>query len=308
MSSPADRPPVVVPVPTASEDALDWAAAEAAARGLSLRLVHPFRTPLPVDPFGLAPPADVPPPRTTAAQLLDDALRRARAVAADLVVETALVPGSTRRVLLHESRTAGLLVLGGHSSDPFSRVRAVRARLRLAAVAACPVTVVGALPRAAGPRPSPRVVVGIDGTPTSGAAVGFAVRAARQRGIALAVVHAWTADPPADLEGVCACRVATEADALRLVDRTLAPWRAEFPDVPVTADVRSSDAASALVAVSDGAALVVLGAPGRHPLTRGFGAVGPAVLARVGSPVVVVGHEGWGTATTRRGVRRLSSR
>ncbi|WP_422678058.1 universal stress protein [Blastococcus brunescens] len=108
--------------------------------------------------------------------------------------------------------------------------------------------------------------------------------------------------------GVCACRVATEADAVGLVERTLAPWRDEFPDVPVTAEVRCADAAAALVAASDGAALVVLGAPGARRLTRAAGSVGRRVLARVAGPVVIIGQENRGTVPDRRRVRNISSR
>jgi nucleotide-binding universal stress UspA family protein len=38
-----------------AHDALDWATAEAAARGCPLRLVHAFQPPLPADPYGAVP-------------------------------------------------------------------------------------------------------------------------------------------------------------------------------------------------------------------------------------------------------------
>ena len=40
----------------AADDALDWATAEAAARGCRLRIVHAFRPSLLVDPYGVVPP------------------------------------------------------------------------------------------------------------------------------------------------------------------------------------------------------------------------------------------------------------
>ncbi|WRL65859.1 universal stress protein [Blastococcus brunescens] len=187
------RPAVVVQVDATSEDALDWAAAEASARGLPLRLVHPVDTPPSVDPWSLLSP--------TAAGTLGAALARARAVDSGLAVETRLVPGTARQVLLQESRTAALLVLDTSSPAALGRLLPGRAPLQLAAAAACPVTVVRGLSRGDEPRPRPRVVVGIDGAPSSGAALGFAVRAAHRRAVPLTVLHAWTADPPADLEG-----------------------------------------------------------------------------------------------------------
>ncbi|MGY1724663.1 universal stress protein [Blastococcus sp. SYSU DS0533] len=279
--------PVVVQVTPTSGDAVDWAAAEASIRGLPLRLVHPVGA-------------------TTGA--LDAAASRARAVDPGLAVESSRVGGSARTALLGESRTAALLVLGTPAATALPRLWAGRAPLRLASAAACPVTVVRALARATDPRSSPRVVVGIGGAPPSGAALGFAVRAARRRGLPLTVLHAWSADAPADLEGVCASRVVTEAGAVRLVDRALAPWREEFLDVPVTVDARNADPASALVAAAAGAALLVLGAPGRRRLTRSAWSVGRRVLAGVAGPVVVVGHGGRGTEPSRRGLRSVSSR
>lgn len=307
MNAGPGRSAVVVQVTTRSEDAVDWAAAEASCRDLPLRLVHRLGILLPADHLELLSPAAAR-PHSAAAGALAAARARALAIDPDLTVETALVPGSARRVLAQESRTAGLLVVGGPSPGLLSRLLTGQTALRLVAAAACPVTVVRALPRATAPRRCPRVVVGIDGTPRSGAAVGFALREARRRGVALTVVHAWTADLPADLEGVCASRVGSEADARRLVDRTLAPWREEFPDVPITAEVRWADAASALFSASDGAALVVLGPPGRRRLTGAVGSVGLRVLARVAGPVVIIGHEGHGSATSRRGVGRVPSR
>lgn len=299
MSTRPDLPAVVVQVAATSADAVDWAAAEASARGLPLRL-QAVRTPPSVVPGTRRP--------DPATEALDAAMVRARAVDPGLAVETSLIAGSARRVLLQASRTAALLVLDARSPAAPGRLLPVRAPLRLASAAGCPVAVVRALPRAAEQRRVPRVVVGIDGTPSSGAAVGFAALAARRRGIPLRVVHAWTADPPADLEGVCACPLSTEADALRLVDRTLAPWRAGFPDVPMTAEVRWADAAAALVTASEGAALVVLGAPSRRRLAGTVGPVGRRVLAGVAGPVAIVGHEGRGTTASRHGVRSVSSR
>lgn len=306
MSAGSGRPAVVVPVPVPSADVVDWAAAEASVRGLPLRLVHLSGSAIPVDPRGRlsAPPR---PPHTEADQVFAAVSTQVRAVDPDLAVATAVVPGPARQGLLLESVTAGLLVVGAPSVLAMGRLLSGRALLRLAAAAACPVTVVRSLPVATGPRPGPRVVVGIDGTPGSDAALGHAFRAARRRDLPVTVVHAWTADPPADLEGVCACRVATESAARGLVARTLARWREEFSDVPVSTVVRWADAAAALVAASDGAALVVLGAPGRRRLT-GVGSVGRRVLAGVSAPIVIVGHEASGTATSRRGTRRVSSR
>ena len=120
--------PVVVGVDEAgsAEDAVDWATAEAAARGCPLRVVHAFRPPLPADAYGFASPIDSFVTAHTAAQLiLGDAVTRARSVAPGIDVSTRLVRGTAARALLGEARDARLLVLGSRGRSGLA-CRAVR--------------------------------------------------------------------------------------------------------------------------------------------------------------------------------------
>jgi nucleotide-binding universal stress UspA family protein len=100
MTRPGKPDPVVVGVDEAgsAEDAVDWATAEAAARGCPLRVVHAFRPPLPADAYGFASPIDSFVTAHTAAQLiLGDAVTRARSVAPGIDVSTRLVRGMAAR-------------------------------------------------------------------------------------------------------------------------------------------------------------------------------------------------------------------
>ena len=56
MSPNSSPTPVVVDIDdrATAEDALDWAPAEAEARGCPLRVVHAFQPPVPADPYGVA--------------------------------------------------------------------------------------------------------------------------------------------------------------------------------------------------------------------------------------------------------------
>ena len=75
-----------------AEAALDWATAEAAARGCRLRIVHAFHPSLLVDPYGVAPPlGDFPLVWAGAEQVLAQAVARVRSVAPDLPVTTRLL-------------------------------------------------------------------------------------------------------------------------------------------------------------------------------------------------------------------------
>jgi nucleotide-binding universal stress UspA family protein len=305
---------VVASVEDPAGDVVEWAAAEAASSGSSLRLVHAFRGPVPTDALGFTPLLDcLPAPQLAAAGTLQAALLRARAVAPDIEVVGRMYQGSAARVLLRESRTARLLVLGtggdGRVRRSLGGFLAWSAPARLAASADCPVTVVPRLPTQATGGPPPHVLVGVHATASSDAAVGLAFRAAGRRGIAVTAVHAWTADPPADLEGVAACRATTEAAARRLLARALIHWRTEFPDVRVTPQVACADAASALVRASAGAALVVIGARSRrHRLGAMAGSVGRCVVSRATAPVTIVGYEGRGLERGRLDARRTSER
>ena len=162
-------------------------------------------------------------------------------------------------------------------------------RLRVAGAAACPVAVVHPLTGGPVSDPTPRVVVGIDGSSGSHDALGFAFRCATRRGIGLTAVHAWSADRPADLEAVTAPLVATEAAAYALTDGALAPWQAQYPDVPVSTVVVRRDPVTALLTASAGAALVVVGSrQGGRAREAVFGSVSRAVLDGAPGTVAVV--------------------
>ncbi|SNR67337.1 universal stress protein [Blastococcus mobilis] len=289
---------VVVGVDTSgSAQAVEWAAAEAAGQECPLRIVHAFRTPFLVDPLGLVPSLDeLVEAQTDAAQVLDDAVGRAGAISPGIPVDGRLVRGNPARVLHEESRQAWLLVLGGRPSSrshsAIHRLLHAPLPITLAGSSGCPVAVVHGL-RSDRPPPSPtRIVVGLDDPGHDGAAIAFAFRAAHRRGLGITAVHAWTPDRPADLEGVAAAPAATEATARQLLDRALAPFRADFPDVPLTAEVVRQDAGTAVIAGCDDAAMVVLACRGRgHLRNAALGRVTRAVLDGAPCPVAVVRGE-----------------
>jgi nucleotide-binding universal stress UspA family protein len=229
-------PPVVVGIDAAgsADAAVDWASAEASARGCPLRIVHAFVPPMPAaDPYGVMLPIDDLCTAHAAAELtLRDAVARARSVASDIDVSTRLRQGTPGRALLDEATGAQLLVLGNRGLCGLRGLLARSVSIQVAAHACCPVVVI---------RPShgeddsgcspPRVVVGIDGTESCTPAIGFAFQAARQRGIRLTAVHAWAPDPPADLEGTSGPPAEAELQARRALERTLDGWRSKFPSI-----------------------------------------------------------------------------
>jgi nucleotide-binding universal stress UspA family protein len=278
-------------------DAVDWAAAEAATRGCPLRVVHAARPPLPTDPYGVVPPIDsLIATRTAAELLLMDATARARSVASDIAVSTRLLLGPAGWMLLREADDAQLLVVGSHGRSGLRGLLAGSVSAHVAAHACCPVVVVRPANNtsAAGPAPraAARVVVGVDLTPTCTRAIGFAFQAAWQRGIPLAALHAWTPDPPADLEAISGSPTMAEALARRATEKGLARWRDEYTDVPVVTELAPGDPAQALVTASRGAALVVVGSRGRgHILGTVLGSVSQTVLHHAHCPIAIVRHD-----------------
>jgi nucleotide-binding universal stress UspA family protein len=277
-------------------DAVDWAAAEAATRGCPLRVVHAFRPPLPTDPYGVVSLIDsLDAARTAAELLLMDAMVRARSVASDVAVSTRLMCGSAGSTLLGEAQDAQLLVVGSHGRSGLRGLLAGSVSVRVAAHAPCPVVVRPAdSTSGAGAAPSAvaRVVVGVDLTPACTRAIGFAFQAARQRGIPLTALHAWTPDPPADLEGISGGPTMAEALAGRATEKELARWRDEYTDVPVVTTLAPGDPAQALVTESRGAALLVVGSRGRgHIIGAVLGSVSQTVPHHAHCPIAIVRHD-----------------
>ncbi|MDN5920367.1 MAG: universal stress protein, partial [Pseudonocardia sp.] len=290
MSPHAARAAVVVAVDDAgtAADAVDWASAEAATRKCPLRIVHAFHPP-PPDPYGVASATDnLLTTRATAEMVLRNAAARAHSIASDIEVTTTALHGTPSRTLLSEATGARLLVLGSRARHGLRGLLTRSVSIHLAAHASCPVVIVRPPPSMDAPGWSPpRVVVGVDTTDSS--ALGFAFRAAHQRGLPLFAVRAWTPDRPADLEGVSGPTPLAELLARRTLERALEHRRPEFPDVPVHTALLRGDPAQALIDQSHGAALLAIGTRGHgHLAGTMLGSVTQTVLRHGHSPLAVV--------------------
>ena len=137
------------------------------------------------------------------------------------------------------------------------------------------------------------VVVGVDGTLLSEAALAFAFDAASARRAPLVVVHTWLdglADP--EMAPLVDWRGLAEDEEIALAER-LAGWGEKYPDVAVERVVVEGRATQVLRDRTQHAQLLVVGSHG-HGEFAGFvlGSVSSALVHGAGCPVAVVRSAG----------------
>jgi len=137
----------------------------------------------------------------------------------------------------------------------------------------------------------PVVLVGVDGSPASDAALGFAFEEADRRGGVLRALHSW--EPPASpwrgerwpLSG--SAKVAAAEG--RRVREWIQPWHDRHPLVAVEQNVTSDRPAVALIEAAKDATLLVVGSRG-HGGFAGLllGSVSQQVIHHAACPVAVI--------------------
>ncbi|MGQ4515408.1 universal stress protein [Streptomyces sp. DW26H14] len=270
--------------------AVEWAADEAVARQQPLRLLHAWG-------YGPAPNASwqaAESQRAWGNHFLDEALTRVRTRQPELEPEADLVPGAAAEVLESSDEETALLVLGSRGAGIVSGFLVGSVALGVVAAARCPVVLVrAAQPVPEGPNEGD-VVLGVDLDHRTDALFEFSFEAARVRGSALTVVHAYPAPSP---YGVAPgeSHAATTSDMFaesyqRLLD-ALSPWQGKNPDIHVRPIAEAGHATPVLLDAARGASLCVIG---RRERTRGpgprLGAVDYGVMHHAACPVAVVPH------------------
>lgn len=293
---PAARPIVVaIDGSEQAREALAWAVREAVHQHRSLEVVHAWEVPVP----GYVPvPDSVELVRGAGEEILQAAVDRAAEWAPELDVEGRLVHGVPSRVLLDESESAAMLVVGSHGRSGVRRFLVGSVSTQVAEHSKVPVVVVhgkhvpGAAAQPAAWRPGP-VVVGVDGSEISEDAVAFAFEAASRRGGDLLAVHVWTTQSPWVAESVAALvdPVDVQADGRQALSTSLAGYCREFPDVKVTPLVLAGGVVDGLVETAEehSASLIVVGSRGRGGFAGLLlGSTSRGVLHHAQCPVTVV--------------------
>ncbi|MER5362257.1 universal stress protein [Streptomyces sp. NPDC002785] len=268
-----------------SREALDWAAREAARRGLPLVIVH-ARTPI----------------RRTgqetqqreAEELLTQSVRRVSEIAPDLHPSTLTPLDFPSAALTSLSRDASLVVVGSRGLGGFRSLMLGSNSLATASMAQCPVVVIHSGPsdedEGEAAKAFPDIVAGVAADESSEAVQEFAFATAASRpGARLRIVHGWTMFSSMLSGGPVFDRDAAAGAAERTLAELTAGWREKYPQVEVVREPVGGSAARTLVTASATAALTVIGRrKGGESLGLGLSPVAQTTLTHALGPVAVV--------------------
>ncbi|NEW38932.1 universal stress protein [Nocardia cyriacigeorgica] len=271
-----------------------WAAGFATERGRALRLAHGMElvgTAKLVSTSGGVTSSLLEALKENSRHLLDRAEEAVTAETPDLAVSTRVSVGSAAALLIEESAGAYAVILGatgnvgvlGHIGSTL---------LTVVSRAHGPVIVVrtdaeGAI-RSTGP-----VVVGVDGSPVSEAALTTAFTEAAVRRTDLVAIHVHY-DRRLESERLRKFlpEIEVENAGQEVLGERLAGWQEEFPDVTVLRKTYSDNPTARLREWSDSAQLVVVGSRGRGGFTGLLlGSTSHSLVQHAGCPVMVVRPE-----------------
>ncbi len=276
--------------------AVRWGAAEAARRRVPLRLVIAFGWPAEV-PAGHPHHGDAYRERLLgrSREHLAAAAAVASAAQPGIDVEQQLIVGSPVAALGAEARRAQLVVIGDRGLSRVEGLLVGSVAMALAAHAECPVVIVrwaqdGTAQRESAGTGTLPVVLGVDGSATSEAAIAFAFEAAAARQVSIVAVHTWSGmvfDPSVASMGID--WAAVEEAERELLARQLAGWQEKYPATFVEQLVTRDRPAHGLLEQAARAQLVVIGSRG-HGEVVGLvlGSVGNALVHRSPCPVAIV--------------------
>lgn len=281
--------PVVVGVDGSppSQQALQWAAKAAMARDLPLAILYASQLAGTVDSYEYVSPEA----EEAGQQLLSKTESEVKDRFPDLACSTEFAHESPASALVNASRQAALVVVGNRGHGGFHDLLLGSTSLHTAMHAHCSVAVIRPpTPKEQGGAVG-RIVVGVDASLPSQAALRLAFAEAGSTGRPVTAVHAFTsaltAYPPALMPQVSDLK-ADRDRAADLLARELLPWQAEHPDIEVDTVIVQGDASWALVQYSQGAHLVVVGSRGLGGFAGLiFGSVGHVLIHHAGCPVLI---------------------
>jgi nucleotide-binding universal stress UspA family protein len=267
-----------------------WAAGEAARRKLPLRLLHAFTVPIMGVPAYGVPPDLSEGLRVAGHAALEAALREINAIHPDLQVSADLVNADPRPALVEASAEASLTVVGTRGGGRIPEVVLGSVALHVASHGRSPVAVIS---QKAGEPTTGAVVLGVDGSGTSEAAIAYAFEEADRRRATLDAVLVWDDLALRGYGGTAEIGQLEDEEEHAVLGEQLAGWRDKYPDVQVRQVILRGRPADALLQFGAqllaGPQLVVVGSRGRGGLSGLLlGSTSQSLICHAQWPVVVV--------------------
>ncbi|HKN96460.1 MAG TPA: universal stress protein [Pseudonocardiaceae bacterium] len=269
-------------------EAARWAADEAARKRVPLRLVSVMQVPVAsgyVGDIGLS--ADlIDGLQAESQRILDETRSTLVTQRPGLNVTTAVLVGPPIPTLVEESGSARLVVVGSRGLGGFRGMLVGSTAVALAARGHCPVAVIRGGDRRTGP-----VVVGVDGSPASDAAIELAFEEASLRRTELVAVHTWL-EHASDaayvaMEPALNWDVLSERGMESLAER-LAGWAEKYRDVTVVRRVTRGRPIVNLLAAAADAQLLLVGSRGRGAFAGVvLGSTSQALVYHAPCPLIV---------------------
>jgi nucleotide-binding universal stress UspA family protein len=266
--------------------ALEWAAAQAKRTGATLE-IHTASGPESVISSSVE--------RAERMELiLERAAEHARRVAPDIVTTLKAYDGVPSADLIEATRGAGLLVVGSRGRGGFRGLLLGSVSRQCVHRAGCPVVVVRPPAEQAAPvptRPTGRIVVGVDGRPSSLAALEWAARQAALCSGTVDAVTTWELPNFSGAPVVIPAGYDPGADAQRMLDGAVATARSAHPNVAISTTVVQGHPAAGLVELSRGADMLAIGSRGHGDFAdMVLGSVSEHCVVHAPCPVLVFRH------------------
>ncbi|MEX1079124.1 MAG: universal stress protein [Homoserinimonas sp.] len=263
----------------AAHPAAEWAIGYAADTSASLEFVHVVDVAWRSTPQTFAEQALL-----QAEQKLRQRIEQARILHPRMKIHSTALVGDPNRVLA-EYAGKDMLVLGNRPLQrpglhPFT-TRAVRiARRASGSVAVFPDSVD---PAARG------LVVGVDGSEVSDAALAFAAQEADRLGDPLKAVHAWHAPTPWSDEPIGWPGASEDEEERIVLAEAVAGLGVDYPDLVVNSEVMLARPANALYDAGLGARMLVVGSHGYKGFEKAWlGSTSEELLLALPCPVAVI--------------------